>query len=160
RAEVEDALHARDDTLVALAASEAQYRVLAEVMHQCVWTARADGQTDYVNQHWCTYAGMTSEQSLGAGWARVLHPDDAQKCFDAWTRSVQTGETFECEYRMQRADGVYRWFLGRGLPVRDREERIVKWLGTATDIEDQKRFEAELHEAKQAAEAANRAKSE
>jgi PAS domain S-box-containing protein len=160
RAEVEDALRARDDTLVALAASEAQYRVLAEVMHQCVWTAGADGQTDYVNQHWCTYAGMTSEQSLGAGWARVLHPDDAQKCFDAWARSVQTGENFECEYRMQRADGTYRWFLGRGLPVRDREGRIIKWLGTATDIDDQKRFEAELHKAKQAAEAANRAKSE
>lgn len=146
RAEVEAALHARDQTLQALAASEEQYRVLAEVMHQCVWTAGADGQTDYVNQHWCNYAGLTLEQSLGAGWARVLHPDDAQKCFDAWTRAVQTGQTFECEYRMKRADGVYRWFLGRGLPVRDREGRVVRWLGTATDIDDQKRVETELQQ--------------
>jgi PAS domain S-box-containing protein len=146
RAEVEAALRARDETLQALAASEEQYRVLTEAMLQCIWTARANGQTDYVNQHWCNYAGMTLADSLGSGWARVLHPDDAQKCYDAWTRAVQTGATFECEYRMKRADGVYRWFLGRGLPVRDREGRIVKWLGTATDIEDQKRAEAELQQ--------------
>jgi PAS domain S-box-containing protein len=144
RAEAEAALRARAETLQALAASEEQYRLLAEAMPQCIWTAGPNGQTDYVNQHWCDYAGLTQEQSLCSGWATVLHPDDAPKCFEAWTRAVQTGETFECEYRMRRADGAYRWFLGRGLPVRDRAGRVIKWLGTATDIDDRKLAERAL----------------
>jgi PAS domain S-box-containing protein len=144
RAELEAALRARDETLQALAAKEAQYRVLAEVMPQCIWTAGPDGQTEYVNQHWCEYSGLNPVQSLGAGWAVVLHPDDAAGCFAAWTRAVRTGEIFEAEYRMRGKDGVYRWFLGRGLPVPDRAGRIVKWLGTATDIDDRKRAEKEV----------------
>jgi PAS domain S-box-containing protein len=146
RAELEAALRARDDTLQALAAKEEQYRVLAEVMPQCIWTAGPDGQTDYVNQHWCEFSGLNPVQSLGAGWAVVLHPDDAAGCFEAWSRAVRTGKIFEAEYRMRRADGVYRWFLGRGLPVRDPQGRVVKWLGTATDIDDRKRAEKEVQQ--------------
>jgi PAS domain S-box-containing protein len=144
RADLEAALHARDETLQALAVKEEQYRVLAEVMPQCIWTAGPDGQTDYVNQHWCHYSGLTAEESLGAGWSAVLHPEDAPGCFAAWTRAVRTGEVFEAEYRMRRMDGVYRWFLGRGLPVRDPDGRVIKWLGTATDIDDRKRAEEEV----------------
>jgi PAS domain S-box-containing protein len=138
RAEVEAALRARDETLQALRTSEESYRSLAEVMPQCIWTAGADGQTDYVNQHWCDYSGLTVEQSLGAGWATVLHPDDQQRCFEAWTAAVRAGTKFESEYRLRHQSGVYRWFLGRSLPMRDQGGRVVKWLGTATDIEDQK----------------------
>lgn len=138
RAQVEAALRARDETLQALRASEEQYRSLAEVMPQCIWTAGPDGQTDYVNQHWCAYAGLTVAESLGAGWAAVLHPDDQPRCFAAWTTAVRTGTEFECEYRLRSARGVYHWFLGRGVPVRDGDGRVVKWLGTATNIEDQK----------------------
>jgi PAS domain S-box-containing protein len=160
RLELERALRSRDDTLQALAAKEEQYRVLAEVMPQCIWTAGPDGQTDYVNQHWCEYSGLDAAQSLGAGWAEVLHPDDAAGCFAAWTRAVASGGVFEAEYRMRRRDGAYRWFLGRGLPVRDRAGRVIKWLGTATDIDDRKRAVVDLEEAKRVAESANRAKSE
>jgi PAS domain S-box-containing protein len=113
-------------------------------MPQCIWTAGPDGQTDYVNQHWCEFSGLDPIESLGAGWAAVLHPEDAAGCFTAWSRAVATGEIFEAEYRMRRTDGVYRWFLGRGLPVRDRHGRVVKWLGTATDIDDRKRAEKEV----------------
>ncbi len=144
RSELEAALRARDETLQALAAKEEQYRVLAEVMPQCIWTAGPDGQTDYVNQHWCHFSGIGAAESLGSGWAAVLHPDDAAGCFAAWSRAVRTGELFEAEYRMRRADGAYRWFLGRSLPVRDRDGHIVKWLGTATDIDDRKRAEREV----------------
>jgi PAS domain S-box-containing protein len=144
RADLEAAVRARDETLQALAAKEEQYRVLAEVMPQCIWTAGPDGQTDYVNQHWCDYSGLTAEESLGAGWSVVLHPEDAPGCFAAWSHAVRSGEAFEAEYRMRRTDGVYRWFLGRGLPVRDWEGRVVKWLGTATDIDDRKRAEEEV----------------
>jgi PAS domain S-box-containing protein len=145
RAELEAALRARDETLQALAGKEEQYRVLAEVMPQCIWTAGPEGQTDYVNQHWCEFSGLDPMESLGAGWAVVLHPDDAAGCFAAWSRAVQTGEIFEAEYRMRRIDGVYRWFLGRGLPIRDRQSKVVKWLGTATDIDERKRAEREVH---------------
>jgi PAS domain S-box-containing protein len=160
RLQLELALRDRDETLQALAAKEEQYRVLAEVMPQCIWTAGPDGQTDYVNQHWCEFSGLDPVASLGSGWAAVLHPDDAPACHAAWTRAVQTGEIFEAEYRMRRTDGMYRWFLGRGLPVRDRDGRVTKWLGTATDIDDRIRAVADLEKAKGAAEAANRAKSE
>jgi PAS domain S-box-containing protein len=146
RAELESALRTRDESLQALVAKEEQYRVLAEVMPQCIWTAGPDGQTDYVNQHWCEYSGLDAVRSLGAGWAVVLHPDDAAGCFAAWSRAVATGGVFEAEYRMRRGDGVYRWFLGRGLPVRDPHGRVVKWLGTATDIDDQKRAEREVQQ--------------
>jgi PAS domain S-box-containing protein len=160
RAELEAALCARDETLQALTAKEEQYRVLAEVMPQCIWTAGPDGQTDYVNQHWCEFSGLGSAESLGAGWAAVLHPEDAAGCFATWARAVQSGAIFEAEYRMRRADGAYRWFLGRSLPVRDRHGQVVKWLGTATDIDDRKQAETDLKQAKRAAEAANLAKSE
>jgi PAS domain S-box-containing protein len=160
RAELEAALRARDETLQALAAKEEQYRVLAEVMPQCIWTAGPDGQTDYVNQHWCEFSGLDPTESLGAGWAAALHPDDAPGCFAAWTRAVGTGEVFEAVYRLRRSDGAYRWFLGRGLPVRDPQGRIIKWLGTATDIDDRKKALEDLKQAKAAAEGANRAKSE
>ncbi len=144
RADLEAALCARDETLQALAAKEEQYRVLAEVMPQCIWTAGPDGQTDYVNQHWCEFSGLDPVESLGSGWAAVLHPEDAPGCFAAWSRAVSAGDIFEAEYRMRRTDGVYRWFLGRGLPVRDRHGRVVKWLGTATDIDDRKQAEKEV----------------
>jgi PAS domain S-box-containing protein len=143
-AELEAALRARDETLHALAAKEEQYRILAEVMPQCIWTAGPDGQTDYVNQHWCEFSGLDLVRSLGSGWAVVLHADDAARCFAAWSHAVQTGEVFEAEYRMRRADGVYCWFLGRGLPIRDQHGRVIKWLGTATDIDDRKRAETEV----------------
>jgi PAS domain S-box-containing protein len=144
RAELELALRARDETLQALAAKEEQYRVLAEVMPQCIWTAGPDGQTDYINQRWCEFSGLNPQQSLGSGWAVVLHPEDAAGCFAAWSHAVQTGEIFEAEYRLRRSDGVYRWFLGRGLPIHDQQGRVIKWLGTATDIDDRKRAEREV----------------
>ena len=72
----------------------------------------------------------------------MVHPDDLQKCLDHWNQAVQTGETFDLEYRFQRAvDGQYRWHLNRALPMRDSTGQIVKWFGTCTDIDDQKRAE-------------------
>jgi PAS domain S-box-containing protein len=144
RGELEAALRDHTEALQALAVKEEQYRVLAEVMPQCIWTAGPDGQTDYVNQHWSEFSGLGPVESLGAGWAVVLHPEDAAGCFAAWAHAVQTGDIFEAEYRMRRADGAYRWFLGRGLPVRGPQGRVIKWLGTATDIDDRKRAEREV----------------
>ena len=112
---------------------------LADAVPQIVWTANPDGALDYYNQHWTAYTGMSIEETLGWGWAPVLHPDDLQRCVDVWTNAYTTGQTYEIEYRFKRAsDGSYRWHLGRALPVRDLAGNIIKWFGTCTDIEEQK----------------------
>ncbi|MBD1937425.1 PAS domain S-box protein [Microcoleus sp. FACHB-68] len=125
-------------------ASERYNRFFAEAVPQIIWTAQADGWVDYYNQRWVDYTGMTIEETQGWGWGPVLHPDDVQKCINNWNHSVQTGEPYEIEYRFKRAsDGQYRWHLGRALPMRDHNGEIVKWFGTCTDIDEQKRAEEE-----------------
>ena len=124
----------------ALRQSEQQYRYLADAMPQIVWTARPDGYLDYYNQRWFDYTGMTLEQTQGWGWQPALHPEDLEQALRRWSTSVQTGNVYEIEYRLRRAsDGSYRWHLARAVPLRNSEGRIVKWFGTATDIDDQKR---------------------
>src|SRR2546423_1813715 len=131
-------------------AGEQRYHQLADAMPQIVWTANADGSVDYYNQRWCDYTGMTVEQTEGWGWGQVLHPDDLQRCAEVWGEAVRTGRPYEIEYRFQRAaDGEYRWHLGRATAVRDAEGRIVKWIGTCTDIDDQKRAENSLQRARE-----------
>ncbi|MEG4806449.1 PAS domain S-box protein [Microcoleus sp. F8-D3] len=121
-------------------ASEQLYRVLAEAIPQIVWTARADGWVDYYNRRWFEYTGLTVEETQGWGWHLALHPDDVADALERWKTSVQTGKTYEVEYRFKRAsDGAYRWHLGRALPVRDAEGKILKWFGTCTDIDDRQR---------------------
>jgi two-component sensor histidine kinase len=83
----------------------------------------------------------------GAGWNGMFHPEDQDRAWEKWRHSLETGEAYEIEYRLRHRSGQYRWVLGRALPVRDEKGRIVRWMGTCTDIEDQKRIEAELAEA-------------
>ncbi len=125
--------------------SEERYTFLADTMPLIVWTARPDGGLDYYNKAWFDYTGMTLDQTQDWGWAPVLHPDDLQLCIDRWTKSFTTGEPYEIEYRFKRAsDGVYRWHLGRALAMRNEEGEIVQWVGTCTDIDEQKRSRARL----------------
>ncbi|MGF1673150.1 MAG: PAS domain-containing protein [Rivularia sp. (in: cyanobacteria)] len=138
----------------ALRESELNFRTLADSMPQIVWTAHPNGFTDYYNQRWFDYTGMTLEETQGWGWKPVLHPDDLQKCADAWSESLRTGNNYHIEYRYRRArDGEYRWFLGRAVPLRNDSGEIVKWFGSSTEIHDQKC-------AQEAAEQANRVKDE
>jgi PAS domain S-box-containing protein len=131
---------------VLLEESEERYRSLADAMPQIVWTARPDGYLDYYNRRWFEYTGLTEEESFAAeGWRGVLHPDDVEVCRERWYMSIRTGEEFKSELRFRRAaDNSYRWHLGRALPMRDAEARILKWFGTSTDIDDQKRAEEHL----------------
>ncbi|MBD2064941.1 PAS domain S-box protein [Funiculus sociatus GB2-A5] len=131
-------------------ASEQRYRLLADAMPQIVWTGQPDGFLDYYNQRWFDYTGMTLEQTQGWGWQPILHPDDVQNCLDTWNHAVQTGEPYKVEYRFKRAsDGKYRWHLGWALPLRDRNGNIIKWFGTSTDIDDQKRAEEGLRQSEE-----------
>jgi PAS domain S-box-containing protein len=134
--------------------NEEHYRFLAEAIPQIVWTTSGAGEVDYFNSRWYDYTGSTPEQSNGWGWEQVIHPEDLSLTQGRWTHSLRTGEPYEIEYRLRRGDGAYRWFLGRGLPLRDASGEIIRWLGTCTDIDDQKRAEEErarLLEAEQSA---------
>ncbi len=124
-------------------AQEAKFRVLTEAIPQLVWTSKPDGWMDYFNQRWFDYTGLTLEQSKGWGWGSAVHPDDVQHCVRTWNGALESGKAYEVEFRFRRAsDGSYRWHLGRGVPFRDAQGAILKWLGTATDIEDYKAAES------------------
>ena len=117
-----------------------EFKFLADSIPQIIWTSLPDGNLDYYNQHWFDYTGLTLEQTLGWGWEPVLHPDDLENCVKAWTKSYTTGSPYEVEYRFKRAsDGVYKWHLGRALPMRNENGEIVKWFGSCTDIDEYKR---------------------
>lgn len=126
---------------------EATFRLLADSMPQIVWTTWPDGRTDFVNRRWFELTGLTERENRDGGWSRAVHPDDRQAAVDAWNAANALGEPFETESRLlDRAKGAYRWHLSRTAPLRDEAGRIIKWVGTATDIEDRKRAEAALRE--------------
>lgn len=135
---------ARKQAEEALRASDAEFRTLAEAMPQIVWITRADGSVVYFNQMWMDYTGLTLEQSLGDGWTEPFHPDDRQRSWDAWQHATRTLGTYALECRLRRADGVYRWWLTRGVPQRDAGGQVLKWFGTCTDIHDMKLAEESL----------------
>jgi two-component system sensor histidine kinase/response regulator len=127
-----------------LRASDAEFRTLAESMPQIVWITHADGGVLYFNQMWMDYTGMTLEQSLGDGWTAPFHPDDRQRSWDSWQQATATQGTYALECRLRRADGVYRWWLTRGVPQRDASGQVLKWFGTCTDIHDMKMAQESL----------------
>ena len=124
-----------------------RYRSLADTMPQILWTAKPDGNLDYYNKRWFDYTGMTIEQTKDWGWKQVLHPDDLQNSVERWTRAFTSASEYEIEYRFKRAsDGAYRWFLGRAFPLRNQNGEIIQWVGTSTDIDDQKRARSDLEQ--------------
>ncbi len=143
----------------AIKTSEYEFRMLTEAMPQIVWITRPDGGNIYFNQQWMDYTGQTQEESYGDGWNKPFHPDDQQRAWEAWQNATKNGETYSLECRLRRADGVYKWWLIRGVPVLDEYGTILKWFGTCTDINELKQVEEELLQAKTAADSANTAKS-
>lgn len=126
--------------------SESKFQVLSECMPQKVWTARSDGQLEYLNQMLVEYAGRTNEELRGWGWLDLIHPDDIDSHRKAWQEAVASREMFETEVRLRKFTGEYRWHLTRALPVSAPDTQIVTWLGTNTDIHDQKLAEESLRE--------------
>jgi PAS domain S-box-containing protein len=129
----------------ALRDSEERFRQLADAMPQIVWTARADGSIDYYNERWYEYTGFAREYNKPS-WGLILHPDDLERCFEAYFGCVRDGTPFQIEYRFKDGTGGYRWHLGRALPVRDATGQVVRWFGTCTDIDDQKQVEGRLEQ--------------
>lgn len=137
-----------------------RYRNLADAIPQIVWFAGADGEMEACNVRWFDYTGLSEGESLGDRWKRALHPSDLNSTVALWSEAVRTGRAFDTECRLKGVEGGYRWHLLRGIPERNREGGIVAWLGTFTDIEDQKRNEEVLKQKTLEAEEANRIKSE
>lgn len=132
----------------ALRQSESEFRSLAESVPQMVWAARADGAMDYANQRWVNFTGLSVEQSRGIGWMTAVHPEDVSRTKKTWETAVVNGGLFEVETRFRRAPtSEYVWHIVRATPVRDASGTIVKWFGTCTDIESQKRAEEKLENA-------------
>jgi len=124
--------------------SEVLLRQVAESLPQIVWIARADGSLEYCNRYWYDYTGAGPHDSRGDLRTRLLHPDHCQRTLDAWQRSVETGTLYSVEYLLRSQDGTYRWFLTKGLPVRNEKGEIVRWFGSCTDIHEQKEAQEAL----------------
>ena len=131
--------HAEGDARRALDDSEQRFHTLADTMPQMVWSTLPDGYHDYYNARWYEFTGVPEGSTDGEGWNGMFHPDDQERAWATWRRSLTTGEPYQIEYRLRHRDGGYRWVLGRALPIRDGEGRITRWFGTCTDIDEGKR---------------------
>ena len=118
--------------------SERRFRALANAIPVICWTADARGWIDWYNTRWYEYTGLTPEEAVGWGWQAAHHPDDFLDVMRQWPRSIETGESFEMEFRLRRHDGVFHWFLTRIEPHRDEDGAIVRWYGSNIDIHAQK----------------------
>ncbi len=119
----------------------AEFRALADAMPQLVWTARSDGSLEYFNRRWTEYSGLTLEKVLEIGPdVGVVHPHDVSETWSRWKAAIATATPYEMEYRLRSAtDDTYRWFLSRAAPIFDRDGSVLRWIGTATDIDEQRR---------------------
>lgn len=162
-ADVTDRVQARQR----LEQSEASLLALASAIPQQVWTADAAGRVDFVNPQVIAYLGISAETLLGSSWRPYIHPDDVALVTERWARATSNREPYEVEFRLRRADGTYRWHLGRAQAALSADGSVAKWYGTNTDIDETKRFREELEHARELeiqlrreAEAANRSKDE
>jgi PAS domain S-box-containing protein len=127
---------------LALEKSEAGFSALAEFMPNQVWTARSDGYLDWFNAQVYTFSGAEKGSLDGSGWARLVHPDDLPEALERWAGALTSGMTYEVEFRLRNVAGDYRWFLARAVGLRDSRGVVASWVGTNTDIHEQKMLEA------------------
>ncbi|MEP6465192.1 MAG: PAS domain S-box protein [Parafilimonas sp.] len=123
---------------------EQKFRLLADSMPQQIWTANPQGSMNYFNKSVFDYSGLSPEQINKDGWIQIVHPDDRERNIKKWVESVTTGKDFLFEHRFCRYDGEYRWQLSRAIPQKDENGNIQMWVGTSTDIQEQKQFSDEL----------------
>jgi PAS domain S-box-containing protein len=131
----------------ALRESEARLATLTAALPALLFSTTADGRIDYVNDRFFEYSGIERDTPLAPAWQRIVHPEDLPRVLASWDESVRSGRDLNIECRLQRADGVFRWFKGYATQLCDERRGVCKWLGVALDIHDQKKAEAELQDA-------------
>lgn len=124
--------------------SEQKFRLLADSMPQLIWTGDVNGTINYFNRSVYEYSGLTPEYIADTGWIEIVHPDERAENIHLWMEAVKSGKDFLFEHRFRRHDGEYRWQLSRAIPQKDAHGNIQMWVGTSTDIHDQKTFSKEL----------------
>jgi PAS domain S-box-containing protein len=127
-----------------LARSEAEFRTFSQAVPNHVWASPPDGRLNWFNDRVYEYSGQEPGTLDGDNWVAMVHPNDQQAASESWAASIASGGTYQTEFRLKRADGSYRWHLARALPIRDDVGRIIRWIGTNTDIQDQKASSAAL----------------
>jgi len=137
--------------------AEDRLRLVIDTIPAMVFAALPDGAVDFVNQRWLQYLGLSLQDVQGWGWEGTIHPDDRARSIAHWRATMAAGQAAENELRVRRADGVYRWILGRFVPLRDEIGNIVQWYGVSTDIDDRKRAEEALRASEEKFSAAFRA---
>ena len=131
--------------------SQVDYLVsLADSVPSMVWIADSSGNVEYANKRMLDYTGWSQVQFHDLREMELVHPDDQHAVLSSWLASVKTQTPFQSEHRMRRCDGVYHWFLARAVPVCDNNGRVIRWYGTATDIEDTKHLEFQIQAARKA----------
>lgn len=121
--------------------SEARLHTLADTAPQLIWTDDAFGRSEFFNQRWYVYTGLSEAESRGRGWQAIVHPDDADHSVQLWREALRSGKEFETQFRLRRNDGQYCWHLGRNVPVFDESGMLNAWVGSATDISEIKSVE-------------------
>ncbi|MBI4751425.1 MAG: PAS domain S-box protein [Acidobacteria bacterium] len=119
---------------------------LIECLPQIVWTSDENQKCTYISPQWCEYTGLSETEDIFNSWEKFIHPDDWAHMPHLHHAETEGRNLFDAQYRLRRADGVYRWFKVRAIPFRDQSGKIVKWIGTSTDIDDQKQTEAALRQ--------------
>lgn len=122
---------------------------IVESLPQLMWTCLVDGSCDHLTHQWTNYTGIPENEQLGYGWLQQVHPDDRDRVSAGWRTTIETGESFELDFRIRGKEGAYRWFRSRAQPIRDTLGRIIKWYGINTDINDLRQKEAALQESQE-----------
>lgn len=125
-------------------ASEAKFKMLSETIPHMVWTATPDGKKNFFNKYFLEYTGRSFEELKGDGWHKIIFPDDLEKELVQWHHHIKTGEDFKIEKRVRHHNGTYRWHLSHSIAQKNAKGKITGWIGTNTDISDQKSFAEEL----------------
>jgi len=126
--------------------TESRLELIINTTPALIYSARSDGYIDFFNQRCLEFLGLPFEEISGWGWTKLVHPDDREELLAKWRAALGSGEPFTAESRVRRADGEYRWMLHRNVAVVDDQRKIVRWFGSSTDIDDQKRSEAVLRQ--------------
>src|SRR6266702_2948262 len=149
RTELEKAFEEIKQRTEAARRSERELRDVVNTVPAHVWSTSPEGQVDFVNDRWLQFTGLALDEAFGWKWEAVLHPDDRTRVVADWHTAVKNGQAMESEARVRRADGEYCWWFVRNVPLRDETGKLLRWYGTAIDIEDRKRAEQALRKSEE-----------